>query len=104
MDAKPYTATTVAGKRDSLDPLGKLQTLFVGPMALTPAQQADLLQAIGGNRILNGSNFMPTFISSGLNRVFNPTLPTTPAQVLTYNPNGDDLFGYRLNVEGLTGN
>lgn len=104
MDAKPYTATTFVGKRDPLDPLGKLQTLFVGPTALTAAQQADLLQAIGGKRMLNGSNFMPTFISSGLNRVFNPALPTTPALALTYNPNGDDLFGYRLNVEGLTGN
>lgn len=104
MDNKPYIAKNVTTNKDPLDPFGKLPALFLPASTLTPAQQTDLLRAIGGNRTLNNTNFMPTFISSGINRTFDPLLPTNLAQALVYNPNGDDIYGYRLNVEGLTGN
>jgi prepilin-type N-terminal cleavage/methylation domain-containing protein len=104
MQARPYTANPLNANKDPLDPLGKLPTLFVGPTALTAAQQADLLNAIAPSmnaavlrtQLTNRSNFIPTFISSGLNKKFDVDAAGQP--------NGDDIYGYRLNVEGRTGN
>ncbi|MFO0936633.1 MAG: type II secretion system protein [Gemmataceae bacterium] len=97
MDLKPFTANPApAAPHDPLDPLGKLPALFAASSPLTAAQKADLLSAIGGSRTPDNSNFIPTFSSSGINRVFDP--------VVGGNPSGDDLYGYRLNVEGRTGN
>lgn len=86
MQSKPYTAVIDPLKsKDPLDPMGRLSTL-------PAAYQAELMTAIGGGRQFNNTNFLPTVVSAGLNKKFDP------AQT------GDDLYGYRLNVEGRTGN
>jgi prepilin-type N-terminal cleavage/methylation domain-containing protein len=84
MQSAPYTAVTSAMK-DPLDPRGRLSTL-------PAAYQTELMTAIGGGRLFNNTNFLPTVVSAGSNKKFDP------AQT------GDDIYGYRLNVEGRTGN
>ena len=106
MQGKPYVPNPLNLNKDPLDPQGKLPALF-GGTGLPAAQQADLLYAISPSmelffpgklriQLTNRSNFIPTFISSGLNKKFDVDAAGQP--------NGDDLYGYRLNVEGRTGN
>lgn len=92
---KPYVANPLQASKDPLDPLGKL--------ALLPANyKLDLMTAIHTpaagvpQRQFDGTNFLPTVFSYGLNK--KPEIDNANQ------PFGDDLFGYRLNVEGRTGN
>jgi prepilin-type N-terminal cleavage/methylation domain-containing protein len=87
MQAKPFTIQSA--NKDPLDPLGKLPGL--------PANFKSAIEtAIGGSRTLNNTNFIPSIFSYGINRVRDFDASN--------NPIGDDIHGYRLNVEGRTGN
>ncbi len=88
LNGKPYVTNATTPNKDPLDPLGKLATL-------PPAYRVDIQAAIGGGRVLNNLNFMPTVVSYGLNKRLDVDG--------TGQPSGDDIYGHRLNVEGRTG-
>ena len=83
MQSAPFSKPGLMN-RDPLDPLGKLKTLPI-------ANRTALQLAVGGSRVFNDTNFMPTVFSYGMNKKldFSGTEPI-----------GDDVLGYRLETEG----
>jgi prepilin-type N-terminal cleavage/methylation domain-containing protein len=90
MQAKPFSNQPL-GRRDPLDPLGKLASLPTNPVNLRGALQT----AVGGSRTFDGTNFIPTVFSLGVNRKLD---------FAGTEPVGDDILGYKLTAEQRQGN